>query len=203
MVVVLVHNSFFTQFIHRPSSIVNLSYVCSISLIHFFFFSSGRVVLWLFSPERAWKKETNEEKRSHQRKLKSIPIEYAIFFVSLSSSSFFSLLSTTLIDIMFECVFQVGLMMLFSTTIKNAFPIFILNYTFLRSLVHFSLVMQEKYFYRAVSATHAMKNYGKDVSDSRSRESKRSLRTSNDCGRHFCHIQNCTNISHKLTFIAF
>lgn len=101
-----------------------------------------RRIAWLFSPKRSRKKETNEEKRSHQRKLKSIPIRTQ-FLLALSELFFLPTQSlelrrcTTLID-MFECVFQVGLMMCNSTTTECAFPIFILNY-FFRSLTRFLL----------------------------------------------------------------
>jgi hypothetical protein len=153
--------SFFTQFIHRPSKLE--SYVCSISLIHFFPSCivewSAPHFVWLFSPFGV--SERTKGKRNERRKtISSKKVEiysYAIFARSLQRSqlqlSLFELRKcTTLID-MFECVFQVGLMMCnstFSTTAKCAFPIFILNYFFARSLV-FSGNGKAK-FHRAVCA---------------------------------------------------
>jgi hypothetical protein len=100
------------------------------------------------------------EKRNQRRKTISSkkveiysPIEYAISVFALSKLFSVSRASkcTTLID-MFECVFQVGLMMCnstFSTTTKCAFPIFILNYTFFALARSFSLVMQENFIVRS------------------------------------------------------
>lgn len=192
VVVVLVNNSFFTQFIHRPSKLE--SYVCSISLIHFFFMYR-RVLDLAFLTGARMEKETNEEKRSHQRKLKSIDqFSFALselFFLPFQSLELSE--CTTLIDL-FKCVFQVALMMCnstFSTTTKCAFPIFILNYFSLTC--SFSLESAWK-LYRAVSAAHVMKNCGKEAAE----ETSRKIST-NPCQHFLSH----TNISHKLTFIAF
>jgi hypothetical protein len=62
--------------------------------------------------------------------------------------------------------------------------------------------MQEN-FYRAVSTTHAMKNCGKDELIATVEVAREAQEYPDDCEQHFCHLQNCTNISHKLTFIAF
>lgn len=149
VVVVLVNKSFFTQFIHRPSKLE--SYVCLISLIHFYSLFPSCIVesTWLgFSHQSAHGKK-NEEKRSHQRKLKSIDqFSFAL------SELFFRLQSlelsehSTLID-MFKCVFQVALMMCnstFSTTTKCAFPIFILNYF---ALARFHLKVHRNFIVRS------------------------------------------------------
>lgn len=122
----------------------------------FFFLRRG------FSHRSAHGKETNEEKRSHQRKLKSIPHRVRNFCLR-SLGVFQSLEPRTLID-MFECVFQVGLMMCnstFSTTTKCAFPIFILNYNFFcaRSFI-FSWQCKKIFIVR--SPQH-MKHCGKDA----------------------------------------
>lgn len=156
----------------------------------------------------------NETRRKtiSSKKVEIYSHPYAIFFARSLRRFFFCYEKsvsrklfqrcTTLID-MFECVFQVGLMMCnstFSTTAKCAFPIFILNYFALaQSLV--SLVMFKKTSCGLVRTHATSKLCGKD--DEPMEVFERKTHHPNP-KQHFCHpIQNCTNISHKLTFIAF